>query len=367
MLNADGSLASSRAKKRNLILDQGLDNAASVLWANLFAYAAVGTGTTPVKRDSGTIQFTRSGSTVTADAGFFEAGDVGRLLKFDSGEEMYVTAYTDPQNVTVGTSGALGASEGTIWYVNQTGLTAESKRSGTYGSNSGDNGTSYAAGAYTLKRTFVFSAEGSPVVYNEIGWSHSGTGGANLFGRDIISGGIALATGQQLKVVVELEITIGPSGPVAYSNVITGWTQDGDCGVESIPAGSSFMSQVQSSGATTQNGPFEPSSSGDHKLIFLCTMSDAIVAKTQSALGMTGSLGSKQMAGDSYVTGTFTRTFRGTFGIAEGNSAAIRSLVVTSFSQHRNFRVLLDAAETKDSDHTLLLVYRLTWGRTLVN
>ena len=60
VLNPDGTVACSRDFKRNLILDQGLNMIATKLWTECFAYCAVGTGSTPTKRDSGSVTFTRS-------------------------------------------------------------------------------------------------------------------------------------------------------------------------------------------------------------------------------------------------------------------------------------------------------------------
>lgn len=365
-----GRVVEQRARKRNLILDQGLNLVATTArWCELFSYAVVGTGTTPVKRASGAVTFTRAGSTVTASAGFFQAGDVGRLLKFDSGEEMYITAYTDPQTVTVGKSGTLAASPGTVWYVNLTAHTAEVKRSNTYGTDSGDNGMTVSLGSMVNKRTIIFPAEAAPIVYNEIGWSHTGTAGANLFGRDIISGGISLATGQQLKVIVTLTLTVTPQASTAYTNVVAGWSQGGNYNAESISTNfARAISFVNSDGSTAVQTQqvFEPSVA---KTVHLSTDATALVAQTSTTLTFSGSVGNKTLNPDTYVTGTFTRTFRGTFAISEGNSNAIRSLVVTAGAGviDRIFRVLLNASENKDSAHTLELVFRLTWGRVLSN
>lgn len=373
VLDPDGREVERRARKRNLVLDQGLNLVATTAWCNLFSVAAVGTGTTPVKRDSGAILFTRAANVVTADAGFFEAGDVGRLLKFDSGEEMYITAFTDAQNVSVSVSGALpGGTPGTVWYVNQTALTTEVKRASTYGGDSGDNGMTFSLGSMVNKRTFIFSAEAGSVTYNEVGWSNTGAAGANLFGRDVISGGVTLSAGQQLKVIVELTLTATPQALTAYASVISGWTQPGAFNVESISkTGSLAICYVDDFGGTAVPTGFglsvlEPS---HNKYLALATDATPIVAQTSTDLAYSGEIAKITLVGDAYVSGTFTRTYRGTFAVGQGNSTGIRSLCVTGSNggSNRIFRVLLDAAETKDSAHTLEIVFRLTWGRVLVN
>jgi len=59
------------------------------------------------------------------------------------------------------------------------------------------------------------------------------------------------------------------------------------------------------------------------------------------------------------------------FQISEGNSTGIRSILVSvgngSGGDWKVFRIVLDAAETKDSDHTLSFTIRLTWSRVLTN
>ena len=367
VLNPDGSLAFALPRKRNLILDQGLNLAASHSWVALFSYAAVGTGTTPVKRDSGLTTFTRSGSTVTASANFFEAGDVGRLFKFDSGEECYITGFADVQNVTVSASGTVAAAEGTVWYVNQTSLTAETKRTNTYGGDSGDNGWTFSLGRCINKRTFIFSAESGTVIYNELGWSNTGTAGANLFGRDVISGGVSLSAGQQLKVIVELSLSGTPATPTPYTNVVTGWTQNGAACVEGIgTASSAVFSWVGSAGNTNEAGDavLEPSR---QKQVILSTNSAALINQTTVQQPAAGIIRAKTAGPDSYVTNSFTRTYAVTFGLSEGNSTAIRSLYLAGNGFNVGLRILLDAAETKDSSHTLTLTFRLTWGRVLSN
>ncbi|HYC70005.1 MAG TPA: hypothetical protein VEB66_02290 [Opitutaceae bacterium] len=371
VLNPDGSVAKRREMKRNLILDSGLDLVATNLIGNLTAYAAVGTGTTPVKRDSGAITFTRAGNVVTASAGFFEAGDVGRLLKFDSGAEMYVTGFTSSTQVTVGVSGALAASQGTVWYVNETGHATEVKRTNTYGSDSGDNDTTYAAGVFTFKRTYLFSAEAGVVVYNEIGWSPSAAAGNNLFGRDIISGGVALAAGQQLRVVCELSLAPGPSVSTAYANVVTGWSQNGNCALESVALTSQLMTYVGTTGAIVdggaQTGGLEPSRT---KRITLATGSDALSPMNTAQVGSVGGAlpDSATAAVQAYSSGNFYRDYVGSWSVSQGNSAGIRSIQwMSNGGTQRIFRVLLNAGETKASTHTLSLTLRLSWSRTLVN
>lgn len=363
VLNSDGSVARQLPRKRNLILDQGLDAIASTPWADVFTVAVLGTGTTPTKRDSGATTFTRTGSTVTASAGFFEAADVGRLLKFDSGEEVRISAYTDPTTVTTSTSGAIAAAEGTVWYVNQTGLFAESKRSNTYSTGGGECGSTFSAGVWTHKRTFIFSAETGTVTYREIGWASTTGAGANLFGRDLLAGvGVTLVNGQQLKVSVELTVAYAPYTSAAWANVITGWSTNGTHGIES-----SLNRRVSSTGGAVGFVALEPS--GPNR-VYVSDQSAAIAAMSSNDDSpVQGGFTAANSSASSYSAGSFTRSHSGTFGVGSANGA-IRSLLIGHFdgTYHRySYRVLLSAPETKANTHTLSITFTFTWGRVLSN
>lgn len=368
VLNADGSVAQSMPTKRNLILDQGLNNKATQGWGKLFSRAAVGTGVTPTKRDSAAVTFTRAANVVTASAGFFEAADVGRLLKFDSGEEMYITAFTSNLEVTVNSTGALAASEGTVWYVDQTGLTTEVKRTASYGADGGDNGQTWLSPTWTFKRTFIFSVEAAPITYNEIGWSHLADAGGNLFGRDLIPGGVALAATQQLKVVVSLVVTYSPVVPTTWVNPIVGFGTDGEMIFESVGCNC-----VDAAGNGGGNGPLDPSSAG-----FTWTISPittALPAGPDTNVNGTDLSGAGQVPTAAnqlaYVPGTFFKDYVATFGVGSANGTTWRSIGEggdPGGGQWRTwFRILMSGAGTKDSDHTLSFTFRISWGRTLVN
>ena len=373
VLDSNGKVVRSVPAKRNLVLDQGLNLMASVDVHNLTQVAVVGTGTDPVKRDSGSTTFTRSGTTLTASGNFFSAADVGRLFKMDTGEEMYITAYTDPQNVTVDTSGALGASEGTVWYVNQLGLQTESKRTATLLSGTGNNSTLYSQvgnnGQWAWKRTFIFSAEAGPVTYNEIGWSNSLTVAANLFGRDIISPGVSLLATQQLKVTMTFYFQFGPVVSTPFVNPISGWGADGDYCYETT-------SNNNTGAIDSVRVPWRPSDSAATNNFILSSIATALTSPaTQSGFGLdlsgTGMIAPTAASTDAYVTGSFQKVFRYEFDVNTANRANNRC-----FGNGNNpgggqwrtdARFLMDTDQAKTSDYVLRIVLTTSWGRTLVN
>jgi hypothetical protein len=368
IISQDGRLVRRFKPQKNLLLDQGLNNLGTGTvsgWANAFSYCVLGSGTTPTRRDSGTITFSRSGTAVTASANFFEAADSGRLLKFDSGEECYLT-YVNGTTATSNISGTVAAAEGTIHYVNVTSHQTELKRTSAYASDSGANGSSWngTTGILSQWRTFLFSAETGSVTYREIGWSHSVTAGANLSGRALIAGGgDSLIAGQIYKVKVQFDITLTPLTAVAFV-VPTGiWAgATGQTRIEGVNFG-----LVQTTGNVGSMGHLDPAHTG---LVFLATGSTALAAPSLVGPLVSGQVGSQYgLTLDSYSAGSFTRTSRATVPVNDANVATIRSVQFAGMNSagQGSLRLLFDAAQTKTSSQTLLIVFRKTWGRVLVN
>ena len=207
----------------NLILDQGMNNLTTTSLCNLFLYAVIGTGTTPTQDDSGGITGTGDGTTVTSSSALFAAGDVGKLLRFDSGSKAMITAYTDNQHVTC--SAVQVSGQHFIMYrVAQVGLTTEVHRSNTYLTGAGNCGSSWSGNTLTHVRTYDFPIEVSNQAYNEIGFSNSGTVTTNLNMRALLPGApVSVLIGQQLRVIYQVLFTLNPTAPVAGTASISGW------------------------------------------------------------------------------------------------------------------------------------------------
>lgn len=363
--------------EKNLIMDQGLDQMVSSYWAQATLAGIVGTGTEPVLRDSGATTFTRAADVVTASANFFEAADVGRLLKFDTGEEMYIIAFTDAQNVQVDTSGALGASEGTVWYVDQTSMDTESKRTTTYAQNSGDNSTTWdgVLDEYVLKRTFLFSAEVGTVTYREVGWSPSGSAGANIFGRAVLPGaGDTLLAGQQYEIACELRVRPSPNSATAVADVGSGgYDTAGNAQVEYAGVDQPWsLRRIASNGTMDGNGlSFFDLAAGKAMFIQSANWTPTFTQSANNGSSTVKAGSFVNLTAAAYTNGTFTRTYSLTYGVSSVNGSGDHFGVVFTWQDSstpiRCFSVKFTAAQSKDSDHTLSFVWRMTWGRILTN
>lgn len=372
----NGSLVRDIPWQKNLILDQGLDFVAARTWAACMTHCAAGTGTTPTRDDSGAVTASQSGTTVTASAGFFAVGDVGKLLKYDSGAEARITGYTSTTVVTVGTSATVATSLFTLYRVNQIGLASESKRTSTYLTGTGncgytDGGTpGVTALTRTLKRTFDFTAEVGNVNYSEIGISWTASVGNNLFSRILFEGGaVTVLTGQQLRIVYELEVTLSPSiTAVSRTAAITGWAaSDGTELIQSLS-----LSYMDTLGVTQTFGgaALEPS---QQTFAFLSTVSTALAAPGSSVSRATTSFNNKTLVPSSYAAGSFTLDKSATFAVGEANRNDWRSMGIgpndggagTSAATNNALVLLFSGPNEKLNTHTLAVTWRFTWGRTL--
>lgn len=209
---------------RNLILNQGLDGLATQSWQSSIAYCTGGEGNTPTQLDSGATTASQTTTSVTSSADIFTADDVGRLIRWDTGQQATISAYVSPTQVTVSNSATVASGEFTIYRVNQTGLFDEKSRSTGYVTGAGNCGTSISANTMTFKRTYEFDPEVSNINYAELGFSWTATPGQNCFSRVLIDGGaVSVQTGFQLRVIYELAITITPNTAQNRTAAITGW------------------------------------------------------------------------------------------------------------------------------------------------
>ena len=361
VVNPDGTEILAQDWKNNLLLNTGLDNVALAHWVDNFGYGVAGTSTNPTRRDSTPTTFTVSGGVITASAGFFVAADVGRILKTNdpSFTEMTITGYTSGTSVTTSSGATIGTGyTGTVWYVNDTSLGAEVKRTNTYTTSTGDNGSTFSVDTWTHQRTYLFSAETGSVTYNELGWAPAASG--NLFGRATIAG-TTLVAGQQLKVVITLTVKYSPASPTAVADV-SGATFS-TAGTASIDKNSEVYG-VDASGNPTPlgNGMLEPLAAKT------CALASATFA--QSSMATSGAsptfTDSVALAKAAYVAGSFTQSLSGTFTVSQGNYT-IYGYFILGYGNQTVFSVKLTTPIAKTNTHTLTPTFTYSWGRILTN
>lgn len=350
-----------RAPANNLILDQGINlyfqgNGLETL----FSRNAIGTGTTATVTDSGVITASTSGlsTTVTVSSSFFTAGMVGQLIKFDSGEERYISSQTGTACVVTVAVNIAAPTLFAVWAVNQTGLATETKRTDTYLTGTGNCGTTDVGNVRTLRRTFDHTAEVANQNYTEAGWSNTSTVGNNLFSRVLIAGGsVSVLIGQQLRMVYDLVVTSGPAVSTAGFFSITGWpiapatTVAGNYITNRHISGSVSTSGLSLSGLVNPNNPA------------------AVEIGTGSVLPP---FGSSYVPGTSvnastntviaYTLGSFTRQWQSGFDLTTANATNWRAISLAGA-----FVFIFNEAQTKASTHTLTVRFSISMSRPLTN
>lgn len=222
---------------------------------------------------------------------------------------------------------AVGTGTGTP-AATDVGLGAEVKRTWTYLTGAGNCGYSDVGNVRTLRRTFDFSVESGSVNYTELGWSYSTSPGNNLFSRTLISGGtVSLVSGQSLRVVYELSITVSPSTGTTEALHISGWpvSPATNTNVTWKIQGSGTFSKVDVNGFTSE-GYIEPgwkqSHSDPNKSALFApylrgangTLNSVLtnVTLSGSELNPNYLTGEGAAAYAAYVPGSYSRTLEGT-------------------------------------------------------
>lgn len=449
----EGKVIAETPWASNLILENGMNKLATTSVVGLFRYCAIGTGTTPTFDSSGSITATTSGTTATSSATFFSSADVGKLLRFSTGQKAIITAYIDASNVTL--ASALGVSTPTTftnYRIAQTGLDTEVRRSNTY--LAGGCGSSLSSATVTHTCTFDFPIETADTYYNEVGFSSIATAGANLNMRAIFAGApVTVLNQQQIRVIYNVLETVSPVTARSKEFSISGWpslqhpvTVDPSSGLvtlvahgfpanmklffngTSAPGGFTFGTSyyVVSNTAdtfyvsTTPGGSIvTTTSSGTGVILFTNTQgAEQLLSAATSGLNNDGSLynfsyilepasalntrttclstdtsalptfptvaltgnqlasnitgGQQYCTADTYVTGSYTLTYRTTFAAGVGNSSVIRKICLTdnayygAFPNYCGLCCFFDRNQEKTNLYTLTIVWRYTWDRNFI-
>ncbi len=356
--------------KPNLILDYGLDEIASNLWADCWRYCAVGTGTTPTADDSGLINATQSGTTVTAGSSFFSVSDVGKLLVFDTGERAYISAYTSDTVVEVGISRTVaGATAFATWRVDQTQLTSYVQHSTTINVGPAYNRTDVLDSGVTLRmrRTWKFPAEPSAITYYEVGFHRVDEPNPFLFSRVINEEGYSVDEDQYLLITYELTVNVGSTNRVNESLSISGWpiapsvNTNAETGFSNI-----HLTAINSDGVTIANLGGDVANTVSEPSNFASTF-DLNTNNTFPLFGTnpTISPSSYPITILPYVSGSF-EIYKTWEMIAIPSGDQYRQLTHTD-GVNVGWMALFDSFQTVEQNHSLNITMRWAWDREITN
>lgn len=423
---------------KNLILNQGMEALApgalptnGVCYANAMAIACMGSGgrynsiqvgftaTEGSGSCSGTTFTLSTGSTglqnVTQSAGngYSSAVSVGDMIKFSgSGEEVRVTAIGVGNTLTVTPSTTVTpAKPFTIWKTSQAGLQSVIHYAGSakYFTGTGYCGTTLSNGVVQQRRSWDFSYETSSVLVSEVGvgWSSNGNnnitqdGGAGttsqttVFSRVLLPQTTSLVSGQKLRLIYELDITVSPyvtssvgsfgSGlpftasiggsnpwPVSPSTSSAGYYNIQTIYLSEGSSTNNVSNILSTNGATsTTSGLLDPCNSVG-TMLFWSESSASLLstgAGSNNRAGVAGTYAASTTSSiDAYTALSFTCLKNGTFDTSAG-SVNIKSFGIqnwfTNAPTSQLFTCLFIQPQTKTNVQTLTLTFQYTWGRTL--
>lgn len=256
VINHRGEVVVSRPWQRNLLLDQGMNALADHYFAELFEYAAAGTGDTALKEVVATSNsYTLSGTTLTRTAGTrdFTGDDEGKLVRradtpFTEAIIVAINSATEVEVRAVGQTALANytAKDIVLYSVQRTGLDFEvGDRTNDYSSISGDNGTTDASNVRTLKRTLIFAPvaealEETPgATYSRTGATVSQVSGTRDFTASDVGKYIYFPTADVLTKITALtdatvnatKVSVDSSGVIAAEAIeFYGFTRYGQVG-----------------------------------------------------------------------------------------------------------------------------------------
>jgi hypothetical protein len=185
--------------------------------------------------------------TVAAAQNFFEAGDVGRTLSVpNGGQELKITVYTDPQNVTCvvpqgewlpgftppGTPPVYGT--GAVYYTSLNQLSGYFTQFNTYDASYVPNPirciTDNANSQFIHERVYLSAVVGgSDWTVNQVGWS-DGNVGHNVFGMANLPSADIVPVGKRYRVKLQVYSIYAPINltgvAVDWGGVIGSYTFD---------------------------------------------------------------------------------------------------------------------------------------------
>ena len=372
-----GTIIPATGWRWNMITDAALDVIGSPGAGRINAYLTQpilgeNVAPTPVRRDSGATTLSQAGNTCTASGNFFVAADVGRLIKYgtgDTGAECYITGYTSATVVTVSTSTTVAAQTATVWYVNTaailtpiTGLTwsADPGAANNFSTPTvlGDVCT------VTHQTVRISSAFSAAKTITEIAFTNTGAN-ASVFDRDVIQPGVAAAANDQARVTVQLVtlhagLTVAPQG-----NVGTGLSTAGTCWLESMQTSGGAGWAWFNADGTLPGGQniLEPAVAGSVMAINANFTPSAFSAISGRML--TGA--EKTSVAAAYGTGNRYRDFTVLYGLAEANGTIYGVAYGAAANGANLYFVKFTTPVTKISTQTLSVTFRKSWSRVLTN
>jgi len=173
--------------------------------------------------------YQQTGTTVTraSGSGTFSAGDVGRVIRWATGEQARIVTYTSTTEVQVAESQTVAAAAVTKWRTERTALATRVKdqnRTSNGGTQTESRNDSTGTHVYTT--VFIFPDNTSAEIYTEVGVSENTGGSALMNSIVLLDSPVSVGVGEILRVTyVFTMVDGGPKTPATrdLAGLLTGW------------------------------------------------------------------------------------------------------------------------------------------------
>ena len=322
------------------------------------------------------------------------------LLKYQNSTSATASAFARPLFSYYGSTTAYSGVLGYCWRgASSTAATAADtallspigNKTHTFLAGNPNTGTRFDRenGKIIMRVTHDHEVEAQDRNVNELGWFGGTEAAPVLFSRIVLPSTVTVLTGQSLRTVYQLEVTLSPISATSAAPSITGWTTDGDCRWEcAFPATSSTFSSpndynfalfdaVGTNGVlpdgywTTQCA--ERAGLLAYSTTYMCTMygtaqsfnsfgtrpalpdPSATVYNACSGVG-TASSGTATFSVSNYTNGNF---YRDSTLVCEPNWTGYSSISIYAI-RFRGLMYIFDNPQTKTNTQRLTLNYRIS-------
>ena len=370
--------------QKNLILNQGMDGLYSYTYANAMIIAFAGNGTNVNSISSGDSSGSVSGTTLSLSpgitglqsltgsaGGYSSAVSIGDMIQFSNLSEVRVLAVGNLTASIIPPS-SISSQSFTIFKTYQTGLQSPIHLVGANNifQGTGYCGTTVVGNVTQNRRSWDFNYETSSISVTEVGVGYTSgdifsptLANSSVFSRVLLPGPVAIASGQKLRLIYELDIAITPnvgSPGVPFTGSIVGWgTGSLVPGYENI--GGYRISNIGIDGSNVGDPYLDPAGVPN---IFASnsTLPNPTSGTNTDRSGTINDIAATNT--DPYVPLSFTAYKNGTFRTDQIVRNDIRTIGV-GFPSDNAFCCVFNQPQTKLNTQTLTLSFVYTWGRVL--
>lgn len=380
--------------KPNLILNSGLAMVGTNTWYKCISrcYAGTGsvTGTNANTTDSGAATAVSDASgnvTVVGSWDFTVQASVGDCILWDTGQQGRITLIGGALTATITPApggGGIPAAEFTLCRTSRSTLVTPAKQATSYLTGRPNQEALLTGNVVVTRFTYDFPAETGSVTYTEVGLSAANItppSAATLFSRLVLPVATALVSGDQLRIIYQLQVAVNPITIQTVTPTISGWT--GTSGISGVWNVGLSTSSINASDIGSGQGQIdslvnEPSSIGGTYPHWVSNQKTglsgfAFATNAPARTNFPASQVPSEISQIDYTGLTYSQVKSSTWGVGEANQENIGAIKSYGFgfnfftnpSVNVGLIFEFDNDQFKLNTQTLTLRTKYSWSRTL--